>query len=215
MPPLEVRLTKVDDLIRGDHSHIRATDECFFLREYTSRAGFAHSQTNDLISNFKKPVSKRGTPEWRYKDRAVEQIARELRNAMNPDFLRAATLVPMPPSKAQSDPEYDDRMVRVLQLLASGITRDIRALLVQRASTAAHHGTGERRDIGAIQANYSIDDRLRLPPPATIAIFDDVLTTGAHFRAASAVLLATFPEVRVVGVFVARRVFPEGERPAE
>jgi hypothetical protein len=32
-----------------------------------------------------------------------------------------------------------------------------------------------------------------------------VLTTGAHYRAASAVLKLTFPDVRLIGLFIARR----------
>jgi len=39
-----------------------------------------------------------------------------------------------------------------------------------------------------------------------IGLFDDVLTTGAHYRAASAVLQQAFPGVRIIGVFIARRV---------
>jgi predicted amidophosphoribosyltransferase len=47
---------------------------------------------------------------------------------------------------------------------------------------------------------------LRNPPPQAIGLFDDVLTTGAHFRAASNILQKAFPGVRVIGVFIARRV---------
>ena len=43
-------------------------------------------------------------------------------------------------------------------------------------------------------------------PPASIAIVDDVLTTGAHFRAASTVLAVRFPTAQIVGLFIARRV---------
>jgi predicted amidophosphoribosyltransferase len=37
-------------------------------------------------------------------------------------------------------------------------------------------------------------------------LFDDVLTTGAHFRAASAALQQSFPGVKIIGLFIARRV---------
>jgi predicted amidophosphoribosyltransferase len=57
-----------------------------------------------------------------------------------------------------------------------------------------------------IQANYGIDPALRDPDPQVIGLFDDVLTTGAHFRAASAALKQSFPGVRIVGLFIARRV---------
>ncbi len=46
----------------------------------------------------------------------------------------------------------------------------------------------------------AIDQALRDPDPQVIGLFDDVLTTGAHFRAASAVLKQSFPGVRIVGL---------------
>jgi predicted amidophosphoribosyltransferase len=39
-----------------------------------------------------------------------------------------------------------------------------------------------------------------------IGLFDDVLTTGAHFRAAAAALRQSLSDVRIVGFFIARRV---------
>jgi hypothetical protein len=74
----DLYLTRIDELTRSDHSYLTATDECWFLREYTAGAGYAHSATNDLISNFKKPVAKKGGPEWKYKTLAIQQIAGEL-----------------------------------------------------------------------------------------------------------------------------------------
>lgn len=47
---------------------------------------------------------------------------------------------------------------------------------------------------------------LKNPAPQVIGLFDDVLTTGAHFRAASTVLQRALPGVRVISVFIARRV---------
>ena len=57
-----------------------------------------------------------------------------------------------------------------------------------------------------IEANYGIDERLRNPMPQVIGLFDDVLTTGAHYRAASNVLKRAIHSVRVIGLFIARRV---------
>jgi predicted amidophosphoribosyltransferase len=47
---------------------------------------------------------------------------------------------------------------------------------------------------------------LTVPPPTDIGLFDDVLTTGAHFRAAHSVLKRAFPNARIIGLFIARRV---------
>ena len=83
---------------------------------------------------------------------------------------------------------------------------DLRELVFQRASTAAVHDQENRPTPEQIQANYGIDPALRDPDPQVIGLFDDVLTTGAHFRAASAALKQSFPGVRIVGFFIARRV---------
>ena len=68
---------------------------------------------------------------------------------------------------------------------------DVRELVVQRTSTAAVHDQENRPTPDQIQANYAIDDTLRDPVPQLIGLFDDVLTTGAHYRAALAVLQFT------------------------
>ena len=204
-----LHLTEVDDLTRDDHYYLEPDDQCYFLREYTSGAGYEFSETNSLISNLKKKMDTRGTPQWKWKTRAIRQAAKELRGAINPAYLRSATLVPIPPSKVRSDPLYDDRMVQVLRHIA-GTDGDVRELLVQMASTTPAHQTQERRDPLRIEENYEIVEALSEPPPTAIAIFDDVLTTGAHFRAAKAKLSGAFPAAPILGVFVARRVFPEG-----
>src|SRR5262245_44090882 len=104
------RLTAIDELIRPDHSYLEANDECYFLWEYTARKGFGFSETNGLIHNFKKSMDRRGKPEWRYKDKAIKRAAAAFWQTANKPFLRTATLVPIPPSKAKSDPMYDDRI---------------------------------------------------------------------------------------------------------
>ena len=45
-------------------------------------------------------------------------------------------------------------------------------------------------------------------PQHNVIIFDNVLTTGSHFTAMKQRLLASFPGLNIVGVFLARRVFP-------
>jgi len=45
----------------------------------------------------------------------------------------------------------------------------------------------------------------RRPPPGVIYLFDDMLTTGAHYVAAARKLAEVIPGVPIVGNFVARR----------
>ena len=42
--------------------------------------------------------------------------------------------------------------------------------------------------------------------PTHIAVVDDVITSGAHFRAAKDLLAERFPEAQIIGIFWARAV---------
>jgi hypothetical protein len=110
-----VRLSQIDALTRGDHVYLGEPDQVYFLREYTSRVGYTHSETNRLILNLKKSIETRGTPQWSYKEKAIDQLGRELRSVINPEFVKTAVWVPVPPSKAIQHTHYDDRMTRVLR----------------------------------------------------------------------------------------------------
>ena len=69
----------------------------------------------------------------------------------------------------------------------------------------AVHGSPMRPTPERIGALYRIDEALMESVPGIIAIVDDILTTGAHFRAAKSVLSARFPGAAIVGLFIARR----------
>jgi len=204
-----VTFTAIDELLRPLYAHLSATDQCYFLREYTSGRGFAHSETNRLILNLKKSPDRSGLPDWRYKEEAIRQVAREFRDSLKLDRLNGVTFVPMPSSKQKHDPLYDDRMLRVLHALDPARTLDIRELLLISHSIAAAHTLSVRPTIEQLIANYDIDDKLARPAPTNIALVDDVITTGAHFVAAKRVLTVRFPGVLVRGLFVARRIFAD------
>jgi hypothetical protein len=204
-----VRLTRIDELYRGQHFFLRADDECFFLDEYTPGAGYAHSATNDLISNFKKTMDRQDSPEWHHKRQAILAAAALLARALTREWLEGATLVPVPPSAARGDALYDPRMSEALQELsrAAGLPLDVRELLVQSQSTRSSSRSGATRlSLDEIRAVYRIDESRTAPPPCRIALFDDLLTSGAHFRVAKDLLQHRFPAAPVTGIFLARSV---------
>lgn len=203
------RLTEIDELTRPDHYWLNDDDRCYFLGEYTARKGYSYSQTNQLILNFKKPLDRKGKPEWRYKQSALLQVAAAFQRVLGEDP-PAYVFVPVPPSKARDDPLHDDRVRRMLHAIWPDRSADVRELIVQLESTDAAHENPLRPKPPQIQAGYRIDESLATPAPRTIAIVDDLLTTGAHFRAASSVLAARFPAVQIIGLFIARRV-PDAE----
>jgi hypothetical protein len=198
-------LTRIDELTFPDHYHLEVTDECYFVGEYTARAGYNHSATNDLILNFKKEMDRRDFPlEWRHKTMAIARASAQLRKSINPDYLRVATFVPTPPSKSKDDPLYDDRVVQLLKQFGPDI--DVRELVVQNESYEPSHSTNDRLSPEELYANYRIDDTLTQPAPQFLAVVDDVLTKGAHFKAMQRILSETFPGVPLLGLFVARCV---------
>jgi predicted amidophosphoribosyltransferase len=208
---LTVRVRRIDDQNRSDHYLLTADDECFFLFEYTSRRNYNFSQTNSLISNLKKRPSLQGTAQYRYKISAMNDCAAALGAVMNPNWLANATLVPVPPSKARADPEYDDRMAQICRAIPTrpGRTIDVRELVFQSESLPAdHENEGQRLSVDDLRAVYRIDETQAALAPQKIGVVDDVLTNGTHFRAMKIILQNRFPGVPVVGFFIARRVFP-------
>jgi hypothetical protein len=78
------RFLKIDDQNRGDHPHLIANDECYFLYEYTSRRNYTFSSTNQLISNLKKKPSQTSANAYKYKLDAIQACTRDLKGAINP-----------------------------------------------------------------------------------------------------------------------------------
>lgn len=204
------KLTRIDSSIIADHTLLAADDECYFWREYTSGRNYSFGPGNDLISNLKKKPSRSSAAEMRHKRRVIGECAAFFRSAINPDWLNSATFVPVPGSKASGDPDYDDRMTEIFQAIRAKPPIDIRKMVVQINSTLAAHesGSGERPTVDELLANYQVDQATLKPVPKWIGIIDDVLTAGVHYRAVQTILRNQFPSARIVGFFVARRVFP-------
>ena len=195
--------------------HLAPNDRCRFLGIYKPRAGSQHSKFNDLIINFKKPMHRKGLPEWKYKERAIDIIAAKLASSLElyGTWAQTVTWVPIPPSRAKGDPEYDDRLLQVLYKVSQTLQRhqkrqrplDIRGLIRQKKSTQPSHLSSSRPSPDAIAANYFIDESLMAASiQCKVALFDDVITTGAHFKAAQSVLKQRVPDVVIGGIFIAR-----------
>ena len=200
------RFTKVDDLTRPDHPYLTEDDACYFIGEYTTGGGWGHSATNSLIFNLKKGMERRQERDWHWKAAAIQQAAAAFRKALGQRMLDCWTFVPIPPSKVRGDALYDDRLTQMLRAIRPDSRLDIRELIVQRVSTDPVHESDERPLPSQIQSLYEIDEALTEPAPAAIAIVDDMLTAGAHFRAAMSVLSERFSTVKIRGLFIARRV---------
>ncbi|MBL8371615.1 MAG: hypothetical protein JNK28_09520 [Burkholderiaceae bacterium] len=184
-----------------------ADDDCYFFGEYQSRAGYAASPTNGLITNFKKPVTRRGLAEYRYKEQSIVEVGQLIRTSIAPAALRTSTFVPIPPSRSKGDPLYDDRLVRALG--SGDLQLDVREVLVKTQSTRAHHeyADGERRPTpDELYELLALDETQLLHPlRPLIILFDDVLTNGTHFKACKRRLVERVPDAKVIGLFIGRR----------
>ncbi len=198
------RLLKIDDLTRPDHYYLDRADECYYWGEYYAGKGYNYSDTNNLVLNFKKSPLRKGFPEWKYKEEAIIKIAVVFREIFSEGVLDSFTIIPVPPSKDKSNSEYDDRMLQLLRRIGDGRSSDIRELIEQTCSMQAAHHSEDRPHPGDLKSIYRINENLLFPSPKCIVIFDDILTTGCHFKAMKDILLVQFPEIKIYGVFIAR-----------
>lgn len=206
-----------------DHSYLDSGDRCLFFLEYTAREGYEFSRGNDFISNLKKSVCKRGTTGYEYKIMAIKTAGRNLAEVIGSGADKMVC-VPIPPSRHRSDNEYDDRMVQVLhefrrQSKLQGHTPLVLELVEQKDNIRASHvSTDNRPRPGELARNYKIrrEERKILIESGRkyIYVVDDLLTTGAHFKAMQKVILAEkVPDLKVMGIFLARRIPSTAEEP--
>jgi predicted amidophosphoribosyltransferase len=199
----------VDELIRPCHPYLQEDDEIYYLGEYTVPGGFQCSPMNQLIFNYKKETNRKGTAEWKYKEKAIEDVANLFSSCISRtvglcDRAIQATLVPVPPSDARALPEYDDRNYQMLRMLNPAY--DVRELYLQKESRKALHSSKSCRSYKDLLDNYIFNERVTYPTPKEIWLFDDTLIKGTHFKAAKEFLRTRFSNVPIVGFFIARSI---------
>ena len=201
----------IDDRTRADHWYLRRTDVCRYLGEYTAGKGLAYSATNTLILDLKLPVSHARRWEQPQKEKAIACAAAALRQALKASVLDRAVFVPVPPSKAKDDDGHDDRLVRMLRAVRPERPLDVRELIVQTSSVEPTHRRSRRLRASDIEEMYRIDETQEAPAAGLVVVVDDLLTSGAHFRAAQRLLSRHFPDTDVAGLFLARRLMEPAE----
>lgn len=215
-PKIPRDLFIVDEAVRDEYRYIEDGDSCFYIWERMSqlwkpgseRPDYTQYPVNGLISNLQILPSLRSTQPRRYywKERAIAYAASALAALIPEVWREGATFVPIPPSKPTNDPEYDDRLLVVLKAVRPKL-RDIRPLIVLDEDCGF-----DSRQKGLSPAereeHYSIDEDYVAPEPDVVILFDDVLTTGSHYKAIESVVRDRFPQLTVLGLFLARAVRP-------
>jgi hypothetical protein len=203
-----IRLQKIDELTRPDHFYLGQDDECFYLLEYAARQKPPYDSTSNLIFNLKKPVDRIGRPEYAYKEHAIRKAGALFREVLSVDWLQAVTIVPVPSSKIVDDPLHDDRINQIMSHMTNGLACDVRELVIQTQSLDSFHD-GFRLPPTQLVEYYKLDDALcEKSVPRLVALFDDMLTTGSHFKAMKTAIQRRW-DVVVCGIFLARRYFPK------
>ncbi|TPL77571.1 hypothetical protein [Mesorhizobium sp. B2-3-15] len=208
---MSVRFTKIDNLTRSQHRFLDENDDCSFIGEFTARKGYSHSETNNRIISFKMKPSIRLQAPYRYKHKgsAIDYWARQLSSAMPVSEATKAIWVPIPGSCPVGNPEYDDRLLRLLHRAYSNRIQIVE-LLSQLAQRVAAHDSDARPTPEVLIDNWVTDFSLLPVGRYNFVVFDDVLTRGASFKAAKRVLSNQYPGSAVSGVFLARTVHDDG-----
>jgi hypothetical protein len=164
----------------GEHCYLDSSDECYVIERYECR----HRRgIKPLIVALKSG------------DRsAILDASRMLTSILPSDWARSYTFVPMPGSSGNGG--------AVKEIVGQLPVADARALLVQKYPTRSSHN-GWRMPPAQRETLLALNTRESHRKPNTLVIVDDVLTTGSHFRAAKMVFRRKWPDVRVIGLFLA------------
>ena len=99
-----------------------------------------------------------------------------------------------------------------LQLLTKSFpaNADIRELLLNTENIrSAHDNPDNRPSPQEIEMNLTIDPTLVDGIKNSVILFDDVLTSGAHFLACRHMIRAAFPNATVTGIFISRTLWAQ------
>lgn len=211
-------LSQIGARQREHHFHLSPHHRCYYWGEYTPW-GYTHgrnadfSETNSFIADLKISPEMRGTPEWERKLQAIDLAGRAFARFWRwRELADKCLLVAISASRSHDDPLYDDRVEQILERIRtySGAPVTCLRLLESDGSLQPSHGATNRPKISRLTRSIRINRQVvPLTPPKMIFLFDDVLTTGAHFVASCSHIHRLFPESRVVGNFIARSRRPD------
>jgi hypothetical protein len=114
--------------------------------------------------------------------------------------------VPIPPSKVKRDPMHDDRMVQLVTLIIEGCPNtEFREIISILENMPSFHDSEDRPPPEELIKYLKVDKALCKNKKEIIAIVDDIITSGSHFKASKQLLKPQFPESKIIGLFIGRR----------
>ena len=153
-----------------------------------------------MLFRSKIPVRERFEYRYGYKRRDIRRCGLIIGKSLNPQLAPQSVIVPIPPSKPANHPDYDDRMA---QMASFAQPFEHRELLTTSAPRDPAHLQNKKRSIDAVYASLQSHPE-RWNGATTCILIDDVLTTGASFKACKRKLADLKIFQRIIGVFAAR-----------
>jgi hypothetical protein len=166
-------------ILAGDHAYLTPADECYFMGTYRCRAG---EDLWKVVLAFKNSEIN-----------AIDSVAAQLGRLVPREWLSDNAFVPIPSSSG-----FVSDATR-LALQRAGVV-DLRPALVRQVSSVPSHLSVRTPPQWLA---YSFDEAYGSAPPKAVVLFDDVLTSGAHFRAAKWAIRDRW-NVHVIGLFICR-----------
>ncbi len=191
---------KIDAIELENLQYLNADDICYYAKDFFSGTGYQGGEVNNDIFNFKKKPNERGQ---NYRTEAIYKFALETSVLFDCEGEGTYPVTAIPSSKAKSDPNYTKRFEDFFsELIKLRPCLDVIWPVSIKTTVIPAHAGGIRNPKN-IEENY-IFNGFEGNTPDYILVFDDVLTSGAHFRAFKDFLKKSGYGGKVYGIFWAK-----------
>ena len=199
------RLIKIDEYYLPQHKHLIDSDECYFLLNYPPFHSHGRTPANVLIMDFKIDMDRLNSQFWKEKKaNAINLVSQMIQQSLIEIWTPESILIPLPPSKKKGHPLYDERIMAVLRNFSSAQKKcDLREIISIKENLEATHKSSKKSP-DEILSNLIIDKKLCVNKSNSIILVDDVVSSGAHFKACQKGLSLEFPNANIKGVFIGR-----------
>ena len=192
---------KINILSESYPTFISDSEKCLYTRDYISGGGF-EGEANQLILNFKKSLDKKGTAQWQHRDRAVRLFAQEIASIV-PDV--PMHFMAIPGSKPWEHSENNQRFQDLFKELKRIRPKILFHWPINCRKAIKGSSQGGTRSPKEIMDNYKwAGFSCNINEISKIIIVDDVITSGAHFRACVDYLKEQGFKGEITGVFWAK-----------
>ena len=205
------RWSRVDRVMLMDKHCLSEDDACFYYLQKDG-LGFAegpNKAANQTIINFKHDPHEYSRDSWpmHYKREALRMLSGAVCEFFE-DRERilggGVTLVPVPTSKPRAAADHDPRLDVLCEIVSKRVPFVTYVPLLDTIRDVGKvHRREASRSVREIRSNLALDRSLIRECSDTVALLDDVLTTGAHFSACKGVVSEVLPGASVFGLFLA------------